>query len=178
EYEITLKFLGESGNNTVRYLVKGFSTSKIQIAENGDSVRIKAPKTYKDENENWQTAEKNRLVSVEVKSLPIKFSVKSGPNPFVADGTNRVKIVVDPQAKMLENVKVHGVLKIYDALGTVIYEKQTEEKGKPITFYWDGRNMKGRFVGSGTYLTIIEATDLNGGKKLEPAVRLLVGVKR
>lgn len=174
EYGMELKYLSVSGN-TVRYLVEKI-TNSILIAENKDSVRIKA-KVYGDDAENVQNVSDNHLAPVIVLDVPVEFTVKVGPNPFIANGQNYVTIIVDPQTKMIENIQPKGLIRIYDALGNIVCEKDIEIKNGEIKYKWDGRNMKGRFVGSGTYLAIVEATDVKSGQSME-ASRHTIGVKR
>jgi hypothetical protein len=62
---------------------------------------------------------------------------------------------------------------IYDALGNMIAQlKQFKDhKSSSIVKYnWDGKNMKGRLVGDGTYMAVIK---VKGGE----TVRKMVGVK-
>ncbi|HLV30015.1 MAG TPA: hypothetical protein VKY57_00460, partial [Chitinispirillaceae bacterium] len=67
-------------------------------------------------------------------------------------------------------------VRIYDPLGNVVFD-QTLNNVKEVKVDWEGRNIQGRFVGSGTYLAIVEATDLKTGKKMKPS-RHPIGIKR
>ncbi|NLW29951.1 MAG: hypothetical protein GXY77_00675, partial [Fibrobacter sp.] len=176
EYEIDLKQIGTSGN-TIKYLVNSFSVEEVEIAENGDSVRIKTPDIYGDENGNLQNVPTNRLVPVEVKSVPVNFAINVGPNPFIANGVEYVTIKIDPQAKVTEVTLEIARVRIYDALGNIVFDENLQNaKAEDAEFEWDGRNLKGRYVGSGTYLAIVEAK-VKGGESMKPS-RHPIGIKR
>ena len=176
EYEMDLKQIGTSGN-TIRYLVNSFSVEEVEIAEKGDSVRIKTPDIYGDENGNLQNVPTNHLVLVEVKNMPVDFVVNVGPNPFMANGVDHVTIKIDPQAKATDVKLETARVRIYDPLGNIVFDKKLNNvKAKDAEIGWYGRNLKGRYVGSGTYLAIVEAK-VEGGESMKPS-RHPIGIKR
>jgi fibro-slime domain-containing protein len=71
-----------------------------------------------------------------------------------------------------------GHADIYDLLGNLIATGIPIEGTSSITdygVYWDGKNQNGRFVGNGTYLAVITATDVFG---VITTQRVKIGVSR
>ena len=75
----------------------------------------------------------------------------------------------------VRNCKAH----IYDALGNVtakeipVYGSSDDQQ---FYFFWDGRNQNQRFVGSGTYLAVIEIKEL--GDQTVNIQKEKIGVRR
>jgi flagellar hook assembly protein FlgD len=69
-----------------------------------------------------------------------------------------------------------GTISIFDAIGnTVMKEAPFTLLNNWLYYNWDGRNHNGRFVGTGTYIAIINVTQ-NGGKVTSS--KKTIGVKR
>jgi len=58
----------------------------------------------------------------------------------------------------------YGKIVIYDAVGNVVLVDALYKAGREVSygFVWDGKNMKGRYVGPGTYLVRVTGKDAEG----------------
>jgi hypothetical protein len=100
----------------------------------------------------------------------------------IARANKGIAIVVEPLAEMATHVTASAKLRIYDAVGNVVWKSDAEmddgatRKKFRIVFVWDGTNRTNdRYVGAGTYLGVLEIQDNQGFEEDE---RVWIGVKR
>ncbi|HON11344.1 MAG TPA: FlgD immunoglobulin-like domain containing protein [Chitinispirillaceae bacterium] len=108
-----------------------------------------------------QTNPENRRVKLSVRPVKMKINVKVGPNPF--NSTKPIVFIVDPTLKIADLVNVEARISIYDALGNVVFRpdpKKNPPGDTKVQFSWDGRNLKGRKVGNGTYMAVVQCKNL------------------
>lgn len=185
-YAVVLdKILSENGKQ-ITYLVKNPEVFPV----NGDMINIRVKKIADDKN-NLQAVPDNKWVALKVESVPYSLITNIGPNPFKA-GTNVVYITVDALTKMKEIVDFESEMVIYDKMGSLVNELKTKNEkvsvpdkcnpGKNVdlsAFVWDGTNLKGRFVGAGTYVAIVKVVDKNATNNAKPiSKKIYIGVKR
>ncbi|GBU20207.1 hypothetical protein R80B4_00083 [Fibrobacteres bacterium R8-0-B4] len=147
-----------SGFYLARYVVDdpGFDINKYP--EPDDSVQIYSfakvgdrvdPSNLQDDPANkWQPLKVERAAN---------WTVKIGPNPFTADasGTKFMNMEFSPNAKGVTTVEVTARITIFDNIGTKVVDTTIDNSAtgeKRVIFPWSGVNMKGRLVGTGTYL--------------------------
>jgi hypothetical protein len=104
-----------------------------------------------------------------------------GPNPYNATGAQPCYLQVKPTMgiELIEGIKASAV--IYDKVGNKVKEFPlvSESARKIIDFKWDGTNMHGRNVGSGTYLCIAKGSLFIGGtEKTQAPLIKYIGIKR
>ncbi|HEX3019049.1 MAG TPA: fibro-slime domain-containing protein [Chitinispirillaceae bacterium] len=173
DYKVTLQFLRFRGTEHV------FKVLSTEIyPEVSDSVWINPEGNIEDLVTNKQCNPLNTRVLLKFRPTPLKFRYRVGPNPF-DPGKELVTITVDPAAKTRESVNIQATVRIYDPMGNKIYsdiQKSATSKSPELKIKWNGENLNGREVSSGTYMIIIKAEDLNGSKV--ETKRLFVGVKK
>ncbi len=147
-----------SGFYLARYVVDdpGFDINKypepddsVQIyifAQVGD--RVDPSNVQKDPANKWQPLKVDRAAN---------WTVKIGSNPFIADasGTKFMNMEFSPNAKGVTTVEVTARITIFDNIGTKVVDTTIDNSAtgeKRVIFPWSGVNMKGRLVGTGTYL--------------------------
>ncbi|NLE02320.1 MAG: DUF11 domain-containing protein [Fibrobacter sp.] len=148
----------------------------VEYPDDGDSIWINKDETVQDKYGNWQKYESNRRVSLVVKTPQIRWAVKAGPNPFNPDTGIGIYLTVYPAGKYkIKPVANKLIIKIYDAIGNMIYENSKfEDTPQGYQILWNGINKNNRKVGKGTYLAIIIITDNNGTSILKQ----IVGIKK
>jgi len=77
-------------------------------------------------------------------------------------------------------VSTYGNIIIYDAVGNVVrsdalYQAKADKNNRFYGYVWDGKNMKGRYVGPGTYLVRVSGRDASDNAF---TVQRKVGVKK
>jgi hypothetical protein len=118
---------------------------------------------------------------------PAEVTVIPNPgNPSTSDIPDRIYtlegiteptgtvIMVDPV------IRSHGKISIYDATGNLILASRSlvdDPRGLRLYYVWNGRNLRNRAVGSGTYLGIVSIKS-NGGIQFQEARRVMIGVRR
>jgi fibro-slime domain-containing protein len=164
-YSMQLNVLNHTGTSWV------FTVSSIDNAAKypslQDSVNIDTLAGIKDLFSNVQNISGNKRVYLNVKVLPFKYQIFTGPNPFNPE-VDSVIFRVKPYSQLKGQDFIRVEVKIYDYFGNLVFKKDQESNSNSITtsieLYWNGRNTKGRMVGAGTYLARITVTNLAANK--------------
>ncbi len=183
-YTIKLQTSPRKSTNGYDFIV--FDNNSIQgvrYPEKGDLVHINTAQeqiTFHD-GHNYQDNKNNRKVPLKVKGVPTQISVKAGPNPFVSD-LQEVTFFITPKAKMVENVDVKSTVVIYDQMGNKLWQESGISADRPdreIHLKWNGKNLKGRKVGQGSYLAkvITWYGDMNSSKQ-KNVTDITIGVRQ
>ncbi|MDR2694274.1 MAG: hypothetical protein LBB74_08710, partial [Chitinispirillales bacterium] len=155
-------------NGTVDYdRTSGFYMAKYVVdpdfpisnyPEPGDSVQIysfagvgdnlDSSNVQKDPSNKWQPLTVDRAAN---------WTVKIGSNPFMSDasGAKYMNMEFSPNAKGVTDVTVKATIRIFDNVGTRVVDTTVDNSAtgeKKVVWKWRGENMKGRLVGTGTYL--------------------------
>jgi uncharacterized repeat protein (TIGR01451 family) len=157
----------KTDDSSATFLVTNYGT--IEYPKTGDSIWIVPQNKVCDITSFFQNNEKNRRALLSVDFSGLKWKVSLGPNPFDQSLGQTLKISLNPSG-VKRPVLVDATITIYDAVGNIIIPKTVLSAGN---FQWNGKNRDGRFVGSGTYMAIIE---IMGDKK--EIKRVMIGVKR
>jgi hypothetical protein len=172
-YEMVLNNLSVQGKKHT-FIVDSYTV--INFPEKTDSVYIK-PNRISDLLKNTQENPLNARVLLQVKTIPVHFKIKVGPNPF-DPVTQMIYFVIDPTAKIKDIISIQGEVIIYDPVGNVVHSDKMSSKTSPtpeLKISWNGHNRYGRKVGKGTYLAIVKASDLNSQKT--EMKKFFIGVK-
>jgi fibro-slime domain-containing protein len=134
----------------------------VNIQGNGypdknDSVYVNVSGDVKDRFDNIQDNRLNHRVLLQTKPATTHLLISIGPSPF-DPAKEKLIITIDPLVKTKNIANVNIEIDIFDGLGTLIYKHLEQSTGK-ITHPWNGCNRKGRFVGNGSYLLLVKATD-------------------
>ncbi|MBN1602327.1 MAG: fibro-slime domain-containing protein [Chitinispirillaceae bacterium] len=159
-YTLRLNELSRA-NDKVVYTV--LEVSGKGYPSTSDSVYINPEATIEDAARNVQNNTANRRVNLKVQPIKLRFSLSAGPSPFIP-GVEKVYITVDPAVRTRNEIDIHAHAYIFDPLGTCIYDTQ-DRSNQTIKLEWNGTNRKGRQVGTGTYLLIVEMTDMKTAQK-------------
>jgi fibro-slime domain-containing protein len=159
-YTLKLKELSRI-SNTVSYTV--LEVSGKGYPSTSDSLYINPEATVEDAANNVQNNAANRRVKLKVQPIKLRFSLSAGPTPFVP-GVEKILITVDPAVRTRNEIDIHAHAYVFDPLGTCIYDTQ-DRSNQAIKLEWNGTNRKGRQVGTGTYLLIVEMTDMKTAQK-------------
>jgi len=154
----------------VRYVVEEIKTSEGEPQE-GDYVMINVTAGVEDYEANVQDRSDNHRVPLKI--IPGKPNWKTvvRNNPF------RDSIVVEttPRAKG-EDYKVTARIMLYDNMGNVVVDTVAENKSgnsadpNAVRWVWYGRNRKGRYVGTGTYLFKAEYRVITENAGVKPQI--------
>ena len=181
-YTLTLQYL-RGGGTQYFYIVEavnGAPTDDI-IAQRGDSVWINPEAGVADETGNGQINPENKRVTLEIVLPPFSPSITVGPNPFdpkSMDSNNRnAKIVVKPETVEALDVTITATAVIYDKVGNIVRKFPQVTNQNSLEILWDGTNERGRFVGSGTYLGVIECEFATQGIIFTTKETFMVGVR-
>ncbi len=154
----------------------------VEFPESNDSVWINDTCGISDTLSNKQTLHDNHRVALKVNPLPVTYSVKVGPNPIhlQGDDNNREAVMkIEPSFKLKQFVKFSIDISIFDPVGNLVFKDHIESQNSPtmtVLVKWNGRNRKGRMVGAGTYIAIVEVNDLL--RNMVKTERVKIGVKR
>lgn len=166
-----LKLLYVNGNDAV-FLVSGYHGLIFPVT--GDSMWIR-PATISDTGSVWQNVYDNHKVALLVKPPQIKWKIVMGPNPIHTKNPDpKITFSIKPLIKTRVAFSIEAKITIYDALGNIVVH-QADFKNPTGTlpiFVWNGRNLNGRLVGTGTYVGKIIFSDGT------PAQTVKIGVKR
>lgn len=174
DYKISLQLLRQKGTEYV-FIVKSIENSLYP--ENSDSVWINPEKNIMDMFSNKQSNPLNKRVLLQFRPTPLNFKFKVGPNPFNPK-KQTLYIIVDPSVKTREALSIQATVRIYDHLGNKVhqaFQKSQNSETPQLKLKWNGENLYGKLVGSGTYMALIRAED-NIGHRVETA-RFFIGVK-
>ncbi|NLD94955.1 MAG: fibro-slime domain-containing protein [Fibrobacter sp.] len=185
-YNEPFQFVPVDGNDAYRLLVqqtgKNANTFTFVVTsvegdgypQTGDSVYISADGTIEDIHQNQQDNPLNRRVALTVVSPPVNITIKAGPSPFNPE-TEDLKIIVNSGAKTKIEVRLTISITIVDGFGSCVFrdEKTVTDELKCV---WNGRNLKGRIVGAGTYVVLVSVRNESNGKIV--AERKKIAVKR
>lgn len=125
--------------------------------DKNDSVYINVSGNVKDRLSNIQNNPLNYRVLLQTKPATTQLMISVGPSPF-DPRTEKCIITIDPLVKTKNVADISVEIAIFDGLGTLIYKDLKQSSGK-INYPWNGMNRNGRFVGNGTYLLLVKATD-------------------
>jgi hypothetical protein len=168
---------------TVSYLIAVGQDEEVRRLRDNDSVFINyrpnlRSETVGDVAGNIQDQSNNRKVPLSIDRGPLRWTVTVKNNPFRDGGT--VTIIADPLARGAEwGLNIDGRIRLYDNLGNLVIDKPVEELNAKdgVIWEWDGRNSKGRMVGSGTYLyraTFNAAVVTSAGGDTDPPQRTTI----
>jgi len=169
-YELQLDIAQHEGH-IITFVVRGIIARTPPFPAQGDSIRIKT--NGRDTVSNMfgfpQTNVNNRAVMLKVRYPDLQYVFKAGPSPS-REGV-RIWITVEPFLSAAFQTLDPNV-RIFDRMGNIV---ATTGKGKNLKeeivdggeylITWDGSNMNGRLVGSGTYLIHAVVRDQYGEKK-------------
>jgi hypothetical protein len=150
--------MGPSGSGTSYLQVRYEVMTPIppdRIPVNGDSIYINPSSGIADISQNIQENPLNLRQPITVeRTVTWRLTVRN--NPF--RGGDTTTIVLRPGLKDA-NVRVTGRFRILNNLGNIVVDRPFISQGgeDDLQIPWDGRNNKGRFVGTGTYMMIVTA---------------------
>jgi hypothetical protein len=135
-------------HTVVRYLLED-AAALGGDPQSGDSVKINEAAGVSDLIPNVQDNAGNRRVALVVNEGNVNWQTTVKKNPF-KDST---VVVMTPYARA-QKLRVEAQIKLYDNMGKLVIDEVMENKGggNAIEWVWRGRNQKGRYVGTGTYL--------------------------
>lgn len=164
-YTMKLSMLDHNGT-TSNFSVSSIDNTAIYPSSK-DSVNIDFKAEISDLFSNVQKVPKNKRVLLKIKAVPFKYQVLIGPNPFNAERES-ILLQIKPLSQLKERDVILVEVFIYDALGNLLFKKVKKSSinspSAPIEFSWDGRNLKGRIVGAGTYIAHIKVTNIEANK--------------
>lgn len=175
DYIMHLQFLSEKASE---YAFVVTSIEGSQYPTTSDSVWINPGSKLSDLQANIQSDSLNKRVLLQIRSTPLKFKFKVGPNPFNPT-LHLVTITVDPSIRTREMVRIQAQVDIYDSFGNKLFSdlQKSESSTTPeIKIHWNGTNRSGRIVANGTYLALVRAEDLN--LKSVETRNFFIGVKK
>ena len=163
--------------NSVTLLVKGDMLAVLP--RNGDYIRIDgnfgiidSAGVRQEVKTIWAPLEVGRYRQNYVISIyPNPYAPvgnKSKTNPVIEkwgnpDEANKMAVIVKPIGKRVEVLQLSGNIRVIDAVGNIVVEKESFEQGRigdgAIIWTWDAKNTRKRNVGAGAYYAIIEITD-------------------
>lgn len=177
EYVMRLSPLSRSGS-TVTFVVDTIEGN--DFPRTGDLVWINPAAGVRDtlKTPNIQTKD-SRPAVLSTDPYRYRFIVSAYPNPAdprtatvpsyvrTRTGIKRTKgvlVLARPTGVVAPHVTLKGSIVIYDAVGNIVVEKGTlkakvDVERTMVAFVWDGTNRSGRYVGTGTYLAVVEITD-------------------
>lgn len=173
-YQVKLQF---EKIKSSEHVLKILSIKDGVYPEKADSVWINPDAKLSDLNLNKQINSLNSRVLLSVRSTPIKFRFRVGPNPF-KPSQQEISIIIDPSLRTREEISIEADVNIFDPIGNVIFHAKENKlnENSEIEIKWDGTNRSGRIVTDGTYLLEIIAINLKTGEK-QPA-KFLIGAKK
>lgn len=161
KYQMSLTTIS---NSKSRWVFKIDDIKGVEFPENSDSVWINDTCGISDTLSNKQVNRENHRVLLKVNTIPIDYDIRIGPNPIhPSDPGSEALIQIEPSFKLKQFVKFYVDVSIFDAVGNIVYKDHMESQNSPtmtVSFKWNGRNKKGRIVGTGTYLTVIKIQDI------------------
>lgn len=134
------------------FTVRPDDQNTVYPAEN-DSVWIDTGSGIADTLSNHQDNTLNRRVLLRVKEAIPDYTVSAGPNPFNPH-IDMITIRIDPKVRTRGSVRFRADVKIYDQIGNrvISISKENNSSESFLDIKWNGRNSKGRVVGTGIYL--------------------------
>lgn len=187
-YDFDLNLI-EKLNSVCRFEVIRYN-GDVTYPESGDSIRIDCRSNISDLKGTIQTVSDNRYGYLKVFALPYLLKVKATTpvNPLEnsipeavkfgnIDKDKGVLIIADFHMVLPVQEKLNAEIFIYDQVGTLVasnneisssenisidIEKNNSNNRTRVIIVWDGKNSKGRKVGTGTYVADIKITDPNG----------------
>ncbi len=122
-------------------------------------------------------------INVKVSPLYI-IEITVGPNPWLLNTTvvvfgqqmNGVVIWIELIGTVGDYVQPSAVVRIFDPVGNMVKRKSAlvAPDKKSVAIVWDGRNRRGRMVGTGSYTGLVTFWD-NTGTKYDKQV--MIGIK-
>ncbi|MCL2241468.1 MAG: glycosyl hydrolase family 8 [Chitinispirillia bacterium] len=175
-YVLWLKYASRDGGNTIYFTIIDITGRIPPVPAVGDSVRIKPSGEVRNNFGYGQTNVNNTAVALKVKFPGLKYVIKAGPSP--SRDNVRIWITVEPFLETAFDV-LDPKVQIFDILGRTVAmtgkNLAVEKYAGEYRLTWDGCNMKGRLVGTGTYLIQVVVRDLEGERR---AVRQRVYIIR
>jgi hypothetical protein len=166
EYRVTLQYMNQNNSLYEFRVVKSSPealTPTVASATGGDRVMVNVDNNtspFADESGNIQKVTPNRKALLMLKEQPVNLSIKVGPSPFFVNGSDSIKIIIQPKTTKDKKVDMMVRVVILDNLGNCVYNADRKiDSDAKIELGWKGINKKGRIVGTGTYALFIETTD-------------------
>lgn len=153
-YRLLLQLTGKT-TNTYKFVVT--SVEGNGYPQTGDSIYINPNGKISDITQNLQENPLNRRVVFTVVSPPLNITIKTGPSPFNPEYEN-VKIIINSGAKSKKEIRLAISITIIDRIGNCVFRDKKTVAEQWIC-EWNGRNLKGRIVGAGTYVARITVRD-------------------
>lgn len=192
-YTIELNAVGSGGSDAMFTVVEVVG---IDYPADNDSIWIDPSAGITDTKGNLQGDAGNRRALMDVKPMPYKVVVKVAPNPCdpltelplrlngmrISRGT---AIRIDPLTHIGAGASLTGSVSIQDVMGNIVARCEGEDDHQSniqilsdpassrLYMLWNGRNMNGRIVGTGTYVAMVKATD-SEGKSSRRTVKIAV----
>jgi hypothetical protein len=173
-------------NEVCRYSVESIvPAGAVPFAKDGDSIWIDTASRVIDINGNVQKNPLNHRVVLSVNWPDPEWELVVKPNPFVplmtpvpsgysGGAINGTVIVL--QSKMPFDIDdITGTIMILDGLGSTVAKGELKTANGQIFYVWGGTNLRGRQVGTGTYLAILKIYNKNGQ---EYTIQKKIGVAR
>jgi hypothetical protein len=147
----------------VKYLVDSTATNVDDYAS-GDSVFISFIAGVTDIAGNVQDEMNNRKALLMVDRGKINWSTNIKNNPFRGGSGKEITIELKPGARGATVRVRSATIRLYDSMGNLVLEEKIQPSdnfkipsaltnNEPFySWQWNGRNRKGRVVGTGTYL--------------------------
>jgi hypothetical protein len=151
----------------------------------GDPVWINTAAGLTDLASNIQNNASNRRVPLEIVPGPIKWIVKIKNNPSKGGDPNRqTQVILTPSAKGGQ-IPIEVNIKLFSSMGNLVKDTTLYNRDKQpglgeneIVWTWKGDNMKGRTVGTGTYLFKAVCTAIRDQKQDRNDVQRSIGFVR
>ena len=118
-------------------------------------------------------------IRIAISSNPFNIATQIFVKEYPSITGTGTAIILRPMGRMgnVSNITQASAI-IYDAIGNLVVPKtefQKKETDNIFCLVWNGYNIHGRMVASGTYLAVLAYTDINGNTQTE---RKRIGVKR
>jgi hypothetical protein len=171
-YAFKLTSVGLTGSPyTNRFLVDSITNPSVLYAMAGDTIWINPTAGVSDSLSNTQSNPMNRRVLLEVTWPRANWNILLWNNPFTVgdvirepfgNGSEYGTAILAQPTTPVDLGQVTSRIIIYDAVGNVLLSSAFEQYRGSLRFRWNGENKKGRFVGTGAYLSLIKITDAGG----------------
>lgn len=153
-YAFDLSFLKSTGDKYI-FLING-TVPENTLPSNEDTTRIDVSAKVSDTLNNAQLNKQNRPVLLKIVEPAHEWRVKIGPNPMRIGQSTQME--VHPVAPF--NIsKYSASITFFDPLGSVVHTAEMNFVNGHFEYKWNGRNSRGRQVGSGVYVGIITIKD-------------------
>jgi hypothetical protein len=177
---IDFEWVSEKDNIVVFSVKYDNGRNKNLLPQNGDSIRIE----HGIKDERWNEQKTNTVwAELEVAHAPAAYDVIIY-NPGIDDknivdnlfaGFSYENVVVCAKSFGNRKLDLSAKIAIFDKLGNKMVDTEVRSQNGVLIWSWNGKNSRGRKVGSGTYQMIIQITDNETGGS--QTIQKKVGIK-